>query len=126
VVIDDDTLPLGSPPTLEEYHRLNRATPAPAISEDAPIRRKRGRPATRGGNRQRRWPPGRACDRCGAPLSEYQSRYCSKACRYPDRPVNESSAAVSAPQIESESSLAFLQALPSFVTAVERTSPSRR
>jgi hypothetical protein len=51
-------------------------------------------------------------------LTEFQGRWCSNACRYADRLVSVSSAAVSAPQIEPEP-LVFLQSLPSFVTALE-------
>jgi hypothetical protein len=91
----------------------NGTAPAESSPTTAPPQRRR---TTR--KRTRRWPPGRSCDRCGAPLSEYQSRFCSNACRYADRPVAGSSAAISAPQIEPEP-LAFLAALPSFVTALE-------
>jgi hypothetical protein len=135
MVVDDDTLPLGSPPTLEEYHRRNGTAPADDevhVGATTSTSRRRTRnpaqpvPAKR--KRARRWAPGRSCDRCGAPLSEYQSRYCSTGCRYPasgGTEHGEDAAEVSngvrdfdeggeSPVLE-----LFLRSAPALVTAIE-------
>jgi hypothetical protein len=127
--VPDDGLPIHTLTKREYDAARNGDTPAPADARDAPVRRRPGRPAKGKRNRERRrWPPGRSCDHCGAPLSEYQSRYCSNACRYPDRQVSMSSATVTAPQIAPDGQdgddssvlpLAFLDSLPRIVLALE-------
>ena len=126
MVIDDDTLPVGSPPTLEEYHRRNGAKPAPEPA--AAVRHQSGQNTPKA-KRKRRWASGRSCAHCEALLTEYQQRYCSNDCRNAARRGESGHRSASEAPIATNGQdgadnaaalpLAFLSTLPPYVRAVE-------
>jgi hypothetical protein len=126
---DPDLLPVGAPLTLEAWRRGHGEAPATSNGATAAATpRQRGRPPGRASAKRK---PLRRCAQCGGALRAEQAKFCSTACRYPDRPVPESRYLVSEPQngsqgeqaadgaAEGTAELAWLKDLPPYVLAVE-------